>query len=108
MFALAICVDLFNMFVIYKNETMKLVRLNLLHDFSKQQCLFIPGHAGLSNSYQEVGLHYDSTAGASNKLLKKWKPEYDNLPDSPFHLDIAGNLVNKSSRYTKVSKAIDI
>ena len=61
--------------------------------------LFIAGHAGLSNSYKEDGLHYNSITGASNELLTEWKPEYDILPDLPFHLDIAGNLDNSSSDY---------
>lgn len=51
-----------------------------------------PGHAGLSNSHREAGLHYGSSAGASNKLLEEWKREYDYLPDWPHHLDISGKL----------------
>ncbi|XP_045180692.2 uncharacterized protein LOC123539971 [Mercenaria mercenaria] len=56
-----------------------------------------PGHAGLSNSWREAGLHYTSNEGPSNKLLTEWKAEYDNLPERPLHVDIAGKLLMNST-----------
>ncbi|KAL4226669.1 hypothetical protein ACF0H5_014649 [Mactra antiquata] len=53
-----------------------------------------PAHLGLTVNWKEPGLHYSGQASKpSNGMLTTWRDEYENLPDNPSHLNIAGNKI---------------